>query len=729
MRGLDLRLYPGAPYGAQPSAEALSPNGKRLYVALAGINAVAVLDAQRTTRYRYGLIPTGWYPNALALSHNGRYLYVLDSKGVTGWGVLQRIDLKRTYLVRATLDALRYNRTPAVARFNPVIPPLRSAKRSETIDHVVYVAVGAGNYDDVFGDLKDTAGNPHGNGDSSLAVYPQSVTPNLHALAQAYALADNFYASDEDANVAKEVATAGEATLYQELVAAAGAAREPLNDRGDDPEDYARSGYLFNALARAGLSFRDYGGLMSLSGYDGLNYNLDVPALAALSGNVDLDYSGGNPKLTDVQRASEFVREMQRYVQNDAMPNFTYVSLPAERGANGCRRCRSRRGLDRRFYLAHSALELDGNFHRPRRNRRRLERSRQPVAYVRIGGFAAGQARLRRRYAFEHGEHPQDRRRDIRTSAVDVERSARNRFDEFLHRGAGARDVPSAVTTHNAIQFGPRLVSAPTGRLRAALMIRPSPQIETASPLIGEPGAIFERALEQHANLRRTLAYFGVKMTVADSHSGDPYEAAVSDAAVVFEDGAAMMRLSPLSRRAEVDRLQAEFSMLDVPVAGHIAAPGLFDGNDVLLAGNTAFVGVPSTDVGQATRGNQLGRSGFAALARARGYRVVEVRLAEGVPALRAVAGAAASDTIVVGMDKVDLAAFDGFHTIVLARGEEQAAGVLPLGERHVVAEMRYRTALSAMRRAGIMVEALDLYEFTKLGLTPSMLALALRRE
>ena len=68
VRGLDLRLYPGAPYGAQPSAEALSPDGKRLYVALAGINAVAVLDAQRTTRYRYGLIPTGWYPTALALS-------------------------------------------------------------------------------------------------------------------------------------------------------------------------------------------------------------------------------------------------------------------------------------------------------------------------------------------------------------------------------------------------------------------------------------------------------------------------------------------------------------------------------------------------------------------------------------------------------------------------------------------------------------------------------------
>ena len=54
---------------------------------------------------------------------------------------------------------------------------------------------------------------------------------------------------------------------------------------------------------------------------------------------------------------------------------------------------------------------------------------------------------------------------------------------------------------------------------------------------------------------------------------------------------------------------------------------------------------------------------------------------------------------------------------------------MLALDERHVIAEIRYRTALASMRRAGITVEALDLYEFTKLGITPSMLALALRRE
>lgn len=337
VRGLDLRLYPGAPYGVQPSAEALSPDGKRLYVALAGLNAVAVLDARRTSRYRFGLIPTAWYPTALALSHNGRYLYVASAKGVDGWGSLQRVDLKHTSLVKDTLAALRYNRTPAVARFNPVIPPLRSNARSDAIDHVVYIAVGTRGYDAMLGDLTDAAGSPHGNGDASLNVFPESVTPNLHALARSYALADNFYASDTRVDVAKQLATACEATLYQQLMDAAGAARAPMVDHGDDPEDYARAGYLFNAFARAGLSYRDYGGLLRLTGFDGSLYHLDVPALAALEGNVDLDYAGFNPRIGAAARATEFVRDMQRLIDADRMPSFTYLWLPTDSEGRGVR--------------------------------------------------------------------------------------------------------------------------------------------------------------------------------------------------------------------------------------------------------------------------------------------------------------------------------------------------------------------------------------------------------
>jgi dimethylargininase len=278
------------------------------------------------------------------------------------------------------------------------------------------------------------------------------------------------------------------------------------------------------------------------------------------------------------------------------------------------------------------------------------------------------------------------------------------------------------MTAQHSVSFGPRLVATPTGRLRAAVLVRPSPAIENAAASIGEPGAVYSRALEQHDVLRKILEYYGVETTVVEPRGEDPYETSAGDTAIVFEEGAALMRLTALSRRAEVDRMETEFARMDVPLAGHIAPPALLDGNDVLLAGSTAFVGIGPS-------GNQLGRSGFAHLARAHGYRVVEVKLGAGVPALRAAAGAVAHDTIVLGPDKADPAAFAGFRTIPLELGEAQAAGVLPLSDGHVLADLRFRTALSAMQRAGITVEAIDLYEFTKLGLTPSMLTLALRRE
>jgi hypothetical protein len=88
-----------------------------------------------------------------------------------------------------------------------------------------------------------------------------------------------------------------------------------------------------------------------------------------------------------------------------------------------------------------------------------------------------------------------------------------------------------------------------------------------------------------------------------------------------------------------------------------------------------------------------------------------------------------ARDTVVIAPDKVDVAAFAGFRKIELEQGEDRAAGVICLGEHHVIADVRYRTSLARMRKAGIVVEGIDLYDFEKVGITPSLLALALKRD
>lgn len=277
------------------------------------------------------------------------------------------------------------------------------------------------------------------------------------------------------------------------------------------------------------------------------------------------------------------------------------------------------------------------------------------------------------------------------------------------------------MMTKENVRSGPRLAASPTGALRAAVLVAPPANIADARPLQGEPSAVFARATLQFETLCATLRYFGCGPAVAQAGDGaGPNASAVADCALVFDDGAAILRPSVLSRRPETEPVARELARLGLPIAWRTAPPGLIDGGDVLLVGHTAFVGVGAGS-------NAFGRAGFAERASAHGFEVVEVSVAGGC-ALRTVAGAIAHDTVAYAKGRVDAAAFSRLRAIEIDSDEAFGAGVLNIGERHVIADLRYPKAVDALRKARVVVEAIDLYEFGKIGITPSMLAIALRR-
>ena len=57
------------------------------------------------------------------------------------------------------------------------------------IKHVIYVIKENRTYDQVLGDLEK------GNGDPTLAIFPEPITPNHHQLTWQFVLLDNFYDS------------------------------------------------------------------------------------------------------------------------------------------------------------------------------------------------------------------------------------------------------------------------------------------------------------------------------------------------------------------------------------------------------------------------------------------------------------------------------------------------------------------------------------------------------
>src|SRR4029079_12537030 len=75
-------LGPKAPAGSTPNSLALSPDGKRLYVANADNNSVSVINIEDREKSRpLGFVPTGWYPTLVTTSADGKRVIVGSGKG------------------------------------------------------------------------------------------------------------------------------------------------------------------------------------------------------------------------------------------------------------------------------------------------------------------------------------------------------------------------------------------------------------------------------------------------------------------------------------------------------------------------------------------------------------------------------------------------------------------------------------------------------------------------
>jgi len=228
----DTRLPGQAFFGAEPDALALDATGERLYVADSTTNAVAVVDTRKLNGKAVkqgkiapdGFVPTEWMPTAMAFlpKAGGGTLYVATAKGKgTGPNNFPQRETesskgsrrlgKTTYIGTllygsvATLDAGEMEKNLAQWTTTAIESNrLHAAEKGITfadgqhdrIKHVIYIIKENRTYDQIFGDLKKN-GKPVGNGDPSLTMYGEAITPNEHKLALQFGLLDNFYDSGE----------------------------------------------------------------------------------------------------------------------------------------------------------------------------------------------------------------------------------------------------------------------------------------------------------------------------------------------------------------------------------------------------------------------------------------------------------------------------------------------------------------------------------------------------
>jgi len=372
--------------GALPFGITMSKDEKTLYVALLGMNAVAVIDIK--SEKTLGLIPTGWGPTRVRLSEDEREMYVISCRGLGAGpnggegfvappqgtyigdiqlGSFQKIPMPtRAQLASYTKQTITNTFREVMA--DPTDPnplPIYPGAKESPIKHIVYITKENRTFDEVFGQMEGV------NGDKSLARFgvnceytlPDSlragienmkVTPNHLKAASQFALSDNFYC-DSDASIHGHhwmvgvipnewVETNSSVSKRSKLFSTAPGRRFPGSTGSMDPEDYAEIGGLWEAIERKGLEFYNFGEANETAHVreiwsdtlTGAAHGVMVPMQKALFSRTSRNYAGYNMNIPDQFRMNQFEEEFTKmWIKGEEeMPALIAVQIPNDHSAS-----------------------------------------------------------------------------------------------------------------------------------------------------------------------------------------------------------------------------------------------------------------------------------------------------------------------------------------------------------------------------------------------------------
>lgn len=349
--------------GSTPDAVAVDDVHHRLHVANAGDNVIREFQigtpsaTNPTGLTPTGAIPTGFYPTSVAVGPGGRIL-ATSAKGLGGEPIVSPsqyiVNIRpglytsvappsgttlAAWTRKARADLTYPARTGRARPAGSPIPSEATAGRSP-IKHVILIVRENRTFDQVFGDLTRPGANVNPNflEFGKRNAQGQTITPNIHALANRFALSQNFYSDGEASIQGHHWTTSGVSTDYTEK-----SYLHYYSDR-QHPNDpfypivYPRCGSIFQNLARAGRSFRDFGEFVGVvtrqaptaqSAPDARCATPGGTYDAAVAANLDNNL-GGNVSLTDMPdttKVQEMTTALRPLVGTPAFPQFSYAVL------------------------------------------------------------------------------------------------------------------------------------------------------------------------------------------------------------------------------------------------------------------------------------------------------------------------------------------------------------------------------------------------------------------
>ena len=357
---INIATSPMHPLGMTPSALATDEKGVTLFVVCSDANAVAQVDISSSVSHVEGFIPTGWYPTAITTLKNGE-IAILNGKGMGSHPNPGGPNPTKTASqLHAQASPVQYvgHIQKGTAQFLPIPPDDKIDALTQTvldnspykdelldqpitdeqtayfakhdghlspIQHVIYIIKENRTYDQVLGDISQ------GNGDNSLVLFGENITPNLHQLARDYILYDNFYENADVSADGHNWASAAIAPDYTtKLWPNEYGHRSKLYDfEGGEPANTPPAGYIWDNALQAGITIRDYGQwctnipLKEVTGPKQIGAVKD-PALIPY---VDMNYRNFDLEYADVDRAKEFIREWKEFDAAGKTPQMSILRM------------------------------------------------------------------------------------------------------------------------------------------------------------------------------------------------------------------------------------------------------------------------------------------------------------------------------------------------------------------------------------------------------------------
>lgn len=227
----------------------------------------------------------------------------------------------------------------------------------------------------------------------------------------------------------------------------------------------------------------------------------------------------------------------------------------------------------------------------------------------------------------------------------------------------------------------------------------------TSAPELGKP--VYELALKQHDAYIQALNACGMEVSVLEAQEQYPDSCFVEDVALLTQRCAIITNPGAQSRNGErllaVEEIKKHYADDTVH---RIQAPGTLDGGDVMMVGDTFYVG-------ESARTNAEGIRQLGQILAEYGYQCVPVQM-DKMLHLKTGVNYLENNNLLVAGEFADNPLFDGFHKILVPEEEAYAANCVWINGT-VIVPQGYPKVLAAVQELGYPTVTVDVSEFRKL--------------